>query len=262
MPLIQRDLNEKEEKNNSRAVLAHVIPFVIWLTMMVWFDDPSWNYNARTLGGIILLFFYKPWKWYSKFNICNLPYALIAGIFIFFIWIGFESPLVISNFPIITEWYDKIFVDLSEPFKTRELYDRGDGVFVPFMVIEEGVHRGLHVYDPKVTGWMSFTIHMIGTSVIIAVIEEFFYRGFAYRWMQGSPFFEIDAGRLHWRLLAIISIFFAVSHIECGAAFIFGLVYGFLYIKTKDIWAAIIAHGTTNFLLGWYVIIFDAYQYW
>jgi hypothetical protein len=80
--------------------------------------------------------------------------------------------------------------------------------------------------------------------------------------MQGSPFFEIDAGRLHWRLLAIISIFFAVSHIEWGAAFICGLVYGFLYIKTKDIWAAIIAHGTTNFLLGWYVIIFDAYQYW
>ena len=62
---------------------------------------------------------------------------MIAGIFIF-IWIGFESPLVISNFPIITEWYDKIFVDLSEPFKTRELYDRGDGIFVPFMVIEEG----------------------------------------------------------------------------------------------------------------------------
>ena len=60
---------------------------------------------------------------------------------------------------------------------------------------------------------------MIGTSVIIAVIEEFFYRGFAYRWMQGSPFFEMDAGRLHWGLLAIISIFFAVSHIEWGAAF-------------------------------------------
>ena len=33
-------------------------------------------------------------------------------------------------------------------------------------------------------------------------------------------------------------------------------------IKTKDIWAAIIAHGVTNFLLGWYVIVFDAYQYW
>ena len=71
------------------------------------------------------------------------------------------------------------FLLIYQSLKTRELYDRGDGIFVPFMVIEEGVHRGLHVYDPKVTGWISFTIHMIGTSVIIAVIEEFFYRGFA-----------------------------------------------------------------------------------
>ena len=52
------------------------------------------------------------------------------------------------------------------------------------------------VYDPRVNGWLSFSVQMVGTSVIIAMIEEFFYRGFIYRWMQGSPFYEIDAGRI------------------------------------------------------------------
>ena len=58
MGLIARELTEEEERINTRAVLAHVLPFVMWLTMMVWLDDPAWNYNARTLGGLFLLLFH------------------------------------------------------------------------------------------------------------------------------------------------------------------------------------------------------------
>ena len=132
----------------------------------------------------------------------------------------------------------------------------------PYEVISEGEHAGLHVYDPRVTGWLNFWIHMFGTSVVIAVIEEFFFRGFLYRWMLGSPFYRIDAGRLHWPMLITISVFFGIEHFEWMAGIVCGIAFGLLYIKTRDIWAAIIAHGTTNFLLGLYVIYFDAYQFW
>ena len=80
--------------------------------------------------------------------------------------------------------------------------------------------------------------------------------------MQGSPFFTVDAGKLHWPMLLLVSVFFSVSHFEWGAAIVCGLAFGLLYIKTRDIWAAIIAHGTTNFLLGLYVIKYNAYQFW
>jgi CAAX prenyl protease-like protein len=109
---------------------------------------------------------------------------------------------------------------------------------------------------------MVFWIHMFGSTVMIAIIEEFFYRGFLYRWMQGSPFFKIDAGILNWPMLLLISLFFSVSHYEVGAAIICGICYGLLYIKTRDIWAAIIAHGTTNFVLGLYVLKYGQYQFW
>jgi len=46
------------------------------------------------------------------------------------------------------------------------------------------------------------------------------------------------------------------------AGIVCGLAFGLLYIKTQDIWATIIAHGTTNFLLGLYVIKYNAYQFW
>lgn len=258
----QSELTPEEERENIRAVLAHVLPFAIWLTMMVWFDDPVWSYTARSIGGLILLVLFRPWRWYPKLRLKNIPAAIGVGIFILIVWVGFESPWVAEHAPAVTTWYDRLFVDLMHPFQTRELYDIGGGVRAPYEVIEEGPHTGLHAYDPRATGWLLFSIHMLGTSVFIAVIEEFFYRGFLYRWMQGSPFFRIDAGILNWKMLLLISLFFSVSHFEWGAAVICGICYGLLYIKTRDIWAAIIAHGTTNFLLGLYVVFFDAYQFW
>ncbi len=256
-------LTPEEDRENTKAVIAHVIPFAIWLTMMVWLGDPcGWKYAARSIAGVGLLFILRPWRWYPRLQLKNIPIALGVGILIFFVWIGLETPWVAEHMPKLTEWYDRLFVDLTKPLKLRELHDIGNGVMAPYEVIEEGVHAGLHVYDPNVTGWFSFWIHMFGTSVVIAIIEEFFFRGFLYRWMLGSPFFKVDASKLHWPMLLLISGFFAIEHFEWMAGFICGLAFGLLYIKTQDIWAAIIAHGTTNFLLGLYVIKYGAYQFW
>ncbi len=250
------------EKENTKAVLAHVIPFAMWLTMMVWFDDPTWSYMIRSIGGLILLAIFRPWQWYPKLNLKNVPIAIGVGVFIGVVWVGLETPWMVENAPGVTEWYDRLFVDLMRPFKTRELFDIGNGIMAPYEVLQEGEHAGLHVYDPKASGWLIFAIHMLGTSVFIAIIEEFFFRGFLYRWMLGSPFFKIDAGKLHWPMLLVISVFFGIEHFEWMAGIICGIAFGLLYIKTRDIWATIIAHGTTNFLLGLYVIKYDAYQFW
>ncbi|MCF7849291.1 MAG: CAAX prenyl protease-related protein [Kiritimatiellales bacterium] len=256
------ELSPEEEKENNLAVMAHVFPFAIWLTMMVWLDNPEWNYNARTLGGIALLVAFRPWRWYPRLKLKNIPLGIGVGVLIFIVWVGLETPWMVEKAPAVTEWYDRLFVDLIKPFRLRELFDVGGGVMAPFEVIEEGPHAGLHVYDPNVTGWPNFWVHMFGTSVVIAVIEEFFFRGFLYRWMMGSPFFKIPMNKLHWPLLFIISAFFGIEHFEWMAGIICGLAFGLLAIKTGDIWASIIAHGTTNFLLGLYVIKYNAYQFW
>ncbi|MCF7818950.1 MAG: CAAX prenyl protease-related protein [Kiritimatiellales bacterium] len=257
------ELTPEEDRENTKAVIAHVIPFAIWLTLMVWMGDPAgWKYGARSLAGLGLLMAFRPWRWYPRLQLRNIPVAIGVGVLIFFVWIGFETPWVAENAPAATEWYDRLFVDLVNPFKLRELHDIGNGVMAPYEVIAEGEHTGLHVYDPKATGLLNFWLHMFGTSVVIAVIEEFFFRGFLYRWMMGSPFFKIDAGKLHWPMLLLISAFFGIEHFEWMAGIICGIAFGLLYIKTQDIWAAIIAHGTTNFLLGLYVVKYNAYQFW
>jgi len=169
------ELTPEEDRENSRAVIGHVIPFALWLTLMVWLGDPaSWKYAARTVSGLGLLLVFRPWRWYPGLKLKNIPVAIGVGILIFIVWVGLETPWMAEHAPGVTEMYDRLFVDLTSPFKTRELYDIGNGVMAPYEVIKEGAHAGLHVYDPKVTGWIGFWIHMLGTSVVIAVIEVIF----------------------------------------------------------------------------------------
>lgn len=272
-------LTPEEDRANSKAVLAHVLPFAIWLTMMIWFGD---LYAARTIGGLVLLAIFRPWRWYPPLKLKNIPVALGVGVLIFVVWVGLESPWVVEKSPKVTEWYDRLFVDITHPLKVRETYEIplsletievreavaiGDETVSrtawPYEVIqEEGEFVGLHIYDPKVTGWFAFWMHMFGTSVVIAIIEEFFFRGFIYRWMLGTPFYKMDPGKLSWPILLMVSCFFGLEHFEWMAGIVCGIVFGLLYIKTQDIWAAIIAHGTTNFLLGLYIVKYGAYQFW
>lgn len=248
-------LSPLEDQENSRAVIAHTIPFALWLTAMQFFDD---DYLIRTIVGGGSLLILRPWRWYARFQWKNLLPAIAVGLGIFVLWVGFESPIVEAHAPTVVDWYQRLFVDYMHPFKVRELFESAGGKMLPYELGE----NGLHVYDPKTTGWTLFWVHMFGTTVCIAVIEEMLYRGFLYRWMMGSPFYRVDAGKMNWKLLIVISLFFAMTHIEWMAAILCGIAYGWLYIKTRDIWASVVAHGVTNFLLGIYVIRFDAYQFW
>ena len=74
----QKELTPEEQKENAMAVICHVLPFAIWLTLMVYFD----NYVVRTAGGILLLAAARPWRWYPRLKLKNIPAAIGVGILI------------------------------------------------------------------------------------------------------------------------------------------------------------------------------------
>ena len=41
-----------------------------------------------------------------------------------------------------------------------------------------------------------------------------------------------------------------------------GLAYGLLFIRTRDVWAACLAHATTNLALGAYVLSTGHWEFW
>ena len=72
----------------------------------------------------------------------------------------------------------------------------------------------------------------------------------------------LDPARIGLKALFIASALFAVEHLQWLAGLVAGLAYGWLYIRTRNLWAPIIAHAVTNGALGAYVVATGRWSFW
>jgi CAAX prenyl protease-like protein len=117
-------------------------------------------------------------------------------------------------------------------------------------------------YAPEVCGWSFTLVRLAGSAFVIALIEEYFWRGFLYRWLQGKNFLEVDLGKWHAGVFIAVCVLFGLEHQRWIAGILAGVAYGLLAIRTRDIWAAGVAHVVTNLLLGIYVLATNSYAFW
>ena len=103
---------------------------------------------------------------------------------------------------------------------------------------------------------------LVGSAGVIAVIEEFFFRGFFYRWLRQNRFTEVPLTVWDAQSFWIVAVVFALEHDRWAAGLLAGVVYGWLTVRTGSVWAAALAHGFTNLLLGVYVIVSGQYGFW
>ncbi|MSQ60827.1 MAG: CAAX prenyl protease-related protein [Betaproteobacteria bacterium] len=121
-------------------------------------------------------------------------------------------------------------------------------------------------YDPRgVDGsvlWLMASIRLFGAAVIVPVMEELFWRSFVMRWIERQDFLKANPSVLGANALLISSALFAVEHHQWAAGLIAGLGYGWLYIRSGNLWVPILAHGFTNMLLGLWVLRSGQWQFW
>lgn len=252
--------NSKKARRMDNAAYRHAVPFVLWLGIVLLAnmmhltegseteEIKSLNivslpalYAIRTAICVIALFICRPWKYYNALNKKNILPAIGIGIGVFFLWVGLETGFFKSICPFIAEKYElwcvKPFGEMRTPLESTP-------------------------YAPSVCGFAMTTIRFIGSAFIISIIEEFFWRGYLLRTARTPDFLDIDIGQLHWPSFLIVAAIFAIEHNEVLAGFLCGIIYGLFYIKTRDIWAAAIAHITTNAVLGIYVLATGKYMFW
>ena len=235
-------MRERRDSNLTvAAVWAHALPFAVWLALMELPGmPPAWNYALRTAVCLVLFVWLCPSCWYQQLQVRNLPLAFVVGVAVFAVWVLPESSWA-RQWPALQDFYFRWAVlplgKIPEPL-----------TFLP--------------YAPEVCGWPLTLTRLAGSALVIAAIEEFFWRGLVYRWLIGKEFMKIDLGTLRWPILIAVSICFGLEHDRWLAGIVAGLAYGLLAIRTRDIWAAVIAHVVTNLLLGLYVLAMGAYGFW
>lgn len=249
----RRTLTEEEwleRQEIHKATWAHVAPFIFWIACIFLLgqfavdDDDvlrAWVYAAQTVIGLGLLLYFRPWRWYGPLQTRNIPLALLVGVGVFAVWVFPETAWVGERAPAFRAIYLQYFV------------------FPPWSMAEP---PDTSPFDPRICGWTLALFRLAGSAFVIAVIEEFFWRGWLYRWLLGHNFLNVDLGTWHTPMFLAVSAVFALEHMQWGVGFLAGVAYLWLMIRTRDLWAAVLAHVLTNFLLGVYVLAYGRYEFW
>lgn len=120
-------------------------------------------------------------------------------------------------------------------------------------------------FDPRDGGrlqWPLLLVRLAGAALVVPLMEELFWRSFLMRWIAAADFLAVDPRTLQLRSFIVTVILFGFEHNMWLAGIIAGAFYSLLYMRTRNLWSAILAHAVTNGLLGIWVVWTGSWQYW
>jgi CAAX prenyl protease-like protein len=110
---------------------------------------------------------------------------------------------------------------------------------------------------------LMLVLRTIRAALLVAVIEELFWRGWLPRWIQDTSFSRIPLGQYTRVAFWTTAVLFAAEH---GPFWEVGLVTGIIYNwwmrRTRSLGDLMLAHGVTNLALSIYVIRTGSWMFW
>jgi uncharacterized protein len=218
---------------------AYLLPMITFLAF-IWVgtkgtETPNgntwypWTYVARTLVvGAMLIAFRRA---YTKIRWDYWWLGLVVGLVGIFQWVGMQLFLQ-SHF---------------------EFFKPDTKAFNPDLFFSDPTMR-----------WAFIAVRLFGAVVVVAFMEELFWRDYLWRTVIAPNDFKLaKVGEWDVKAFIVISLAFAVVHGNWWAtSIVWAAMVGGLLVYTKSLGACIIAHGTTNLLLGLYVLYTKQWFFW
>jgi CAAX prenyl protease-like protein len=122
-------------------------------------------------------------------------------------------------------------------------------------------------YDPNQiadpAGRSAFiSLRLFGLALVVPLMEELFWRGFLLRFLIAEPFTSVPIGTYTRSSFIIVTLAFVAAHPEILAALVWGAAINVLLYRTKNLWACVAMHATTNALLGAYILVTGSWHLW
>jgi hypothetical protein len=232
-----------DQKNPPRHLVtddtAYILPMATFLAL-VWLGTKgtetghgnTWYpaaYTARVvIVGLMLLLFRRA---YTTIRWNHWWLGLIVGVAGIVQWIGMQLVL------------EKHF----------EFFRPGDNVFNP----------DLFFANPA-TRYGFVAVRLIGAVLVVPVMEELFWRDYCWRTIIAPNDFKLaHVGEWDPKAFVIVPLIFALVHGNWWpTAIVWAFMIGALLLYTKSLGACIIAHATTNLLLGAWVLYSKQWSLW
>ena len=208
-----------------------IAPFAMWMALMTVLPATAGSYAVRTAVVAALLVAAGCWgKGPETLDVRREP-GLPSNV---------SSPLTSFVFRLKSSLLPGLVVGLAV-FAIWILPEQFDWAWYRrFCIIGEG---GTQAVAEAST--LMIVYRLIGSAFVISVAEELFFR----KWLIGFAGFWWTVG------------LFAIEHDRWLVAAICGIAYGWLYLR-RGLGAAIVAHATTNLVLGLWVLKTGQWQFW
>jgi hypothetical protein len=116
--------------------------------------------------------------------------------------------------------------------------------------------------EPPTLRFVFLNFRIFGAVVVVAFMEELFWRGFLIRWIESEDFRSVPVGLFTWKSFAVTVLLFGAEHDQWLAGLVCGALYNWLLYRTKSLWACVVAHAVSNALLAGWVLARGDWRFW
>ncbi len=110
--------------------------------------------------------------------------------------------------------------------------------------------------------WRLAGLRLAGLALVVPLMEELFWRSFLMRWIDARDFLSRDPRQASARAFALCCALFALEHSQWFAGLVAGAAYGWLYIRTANLWIPVLSHAITNGTLGIWILATGNWRFW
>ena len=179
---------------------------------------------------------------------------VLVGFFLVLFWKRYTELGTKNRF-----LWKNIFIGLLTGFTVFVLWINMDWRFA---TIGESKEFDANIFGMSLISSVLVSFRLFGSSLVVPIFEELFWRSFVLRYIINPKFESVSLGTFTWMSFIVSSVLFGLEHNLWLAGIMAGVAYALLLYYTRSLFSVILAHGTTNLLLGIYVISTDNWQFW
>ena len=122
------------------------------------------------------------------------------------------------------------------------------------------------VFEHPAAYWSSLILRFLRAVVVVALVEEIFWRGFLMRFLldMDGNYWKVPFGKPAWISFVVVTLAFVLAHapIDYLGAVVYGaLTYG-VAVWTRSLLACVVMHGVANATMGAYALAYDKLGVW
>lgn len=228
-------------------------PFIVFILLTSLEPTPKTPGGAGI--GLAIPYAYYPWVYTIKIVLTTLSVILVLPSYR-------QFPFKVSGWAVlvgvvgIVVWVGicKLEIERSVLIALNDMVGSlGFGNLVD--IGERSAYNPFEQISSTSGAWAFLAVRFFGLAVVVAVIEEFFLRGFLMRFFIERDWWKPPIGTVDATGIVLCTVVPMLMHPgELVASAVWFSMVTLLVLRTRNIWDCVVAHAITNLLLGLYVV--------